>query len=103
MPMCEVTEEILAASEYFYDPSIGIGIFGRAWTKAEFEAVGDDPAANDYRNNGGYVFGEWASSAYPQGEGGSRHISRCIPITRSAYEQAKEVNWDIDVVIVTVM
>jgi hypothetical protein len=99
--MLEVTEEILAASEYFYNPANGV--FGRAWTRAEFEAVGDDPDSNDYRNNGGYIFGDWASAGYPQGEGGSNHVTRVIPISREAYEKAKAVDWDIDVVIVGII
>lgn len=101
----EVSEEILAASEYFVSPrpDQGLVVFGRAWTRAEVESYDDDWSVTDYRQNGGYIYGDWASVGYPQGELGSNHITRCIPITRDAYVQAQAVNWDIDVVIMEVI
>lgn len=95
--MIEITEEILNSSEYFYDPTMG-GIWGRVWTKAECEVAGDSWDAMHYSTNGGYAFGDWASAVYPQGEAGSRHISRLIPISRDTYDLAKAENWNVEVI-----
>lgn len=97
----ELTEEILAASDYFIYPHQGIDliIFGRAWTKAEVDACGDSWESTDYKQNGGYIFGDWASVACVNGELGSNHFTRCRQITRECYQAAQAANWDAVVIL----
>lgn len=103
--MHEVTEQMKADSEYFVSPrpDMGIVIFGRAWTQAEVESYGDSWRDTDYKQNGGYIFGEWSSLACVEGELGSNHVTRCMPISREAYDTANAHGWDIDIVIATVV
>jgi hypothetical protein len=71
-------------------PEYGLVIFG----VEHMTNYDDDNAMIRQSRPAGYLFGTWYSVACVEGEMGSQHISRCVPIDEELFKSAKELNWD---------
>lgn len=73
-------------------PDMGVVIFGIEHMSNYEE---DNAMIRDSRKYG-YLFGTWYSVACVEGEMGSQHESRCVPIDKEIFEAARELRWDAD-------